>query len=260
VLVNNACAPAPVVPAPPVTPVVPGAACAFDTHTIFYFQNRVVESITTKRGKLYNFDADGTAWPSNGMDLTEVPYFATGPCAGRAPGTCHFDTRTFAFFAPNHLIEFITAYGRSWAFENGVPTDNGTDLASVPRYSEICANRGAGPCVFDSRTFVQVNGDLMEAITAYGRYFAFDAHGIRSRDNGINLTTVPRYAAGPCKDHPQCVFDTRTYGLVDGRTVEVVTANGVVWRYEATEQAAFAEVQPSGVPMLNVPTWAAPCQ
>ena len=262
-LVNNVCAPAAAAtPVTPVTPVVP-AACGFDTHTVLNFNGKIVESITTKRGTLFNFEADGTAWPSNGMDLTTVSYFAAGPCAGRGPGQCHFDTRTFAFFAPNHLIEFVTAYGRSWAWENGNPTDNGSDLATTPRYAGICARRGnpGEKCVFDSRTFVQVNGELMEAITAYGKYFAFDAHGQPSRDNGLDLALVPRYAAGPCKGQVgMCVFDTRTYGLENNRTVEIVTAGGFVWRYEASEQAAFAEIQPSGVPMLNVPTWAGPCQ
>jgi hypothetical protein len=246
-----------------VVPVAPVAGCGFDTHTVLMFQGKVVESITTKRGTLFNFEADGSAWPSNGMDLTTVPYFAAGPCAGRGPGQCHFDTRTFAFFAPNHLIEFVTAYGRSWAWENGNPTDPGADLATTPRYAGICSLRGNSgeKCVFDSRTFVQVNGELMEAITAYGKYFAFDAHGQPSRDNGIDLAAVPRYAAGPCKGQVgRCVFDTRTYGLVDGRTVEIVTANGFVWRYEASEQTNFAEIQPSGVPVLSVPTWAGPCQ
>jgi hypothetical protein len=252
-IVNGACAVAP-------SGTGPAPGCVFDTHTVFMFQGRVVESITS-HGHLFNFEADGSPWPTNGMDLTQVPYFAAGPCAGQAPGTCKLDTRTFALFPGNHLIEFVTAAGRSWAFENGTATDSGTDLATSQRYAEICQLRGPGPCTFDTRTFVNINDQLIEAITAYGRYFAFDRQGNRSRDNGADLAAVPRYAAGPCQGRTagQCTFDTRTYGLAEGRTVEIVTANGRLWRYLAGEQSGFAEVQPSGVPSLDVATWKAAC-
>jgi len=226
------------------------------------FQNRVIESITA-RGRLYNFEANGTGWSTNGMALESVPYFASGPCSGKAAGTCRFDTRTFVTFQGNRLIEFITAYGKSWAFENGNPTDNGSDLSTVPRYTEVCALRGGSPCRFDTRTFVNVDGQLTEAITAYGRYFAYDMQGRRSKDNGVDLSAVTRYAAGPCKGQTagQCKFDTRTYGLLDNKTMEVVTSHGHVYRYSAGEDSGFAEIQPSGVSLLNTPSWAnGPCK
>ena len=257
-------APGTIITAPPPGsggPIPSPNACVFDTHTILMFQGRVIESITA-RGKLYNFEANGTGWPTNGMDLTQVPYFASGPCAGKTPGTCHFDTRTFAMFGQNRLIEFVTANGKSWAFENGVATDSGTDLSTVPRYAEICALRGGAPCRFDTRTFVNVDGQLTEAITAYGRYFAYDLAGRRSKDSGVDLSAVTRYAAGPCKGQTggSCKLETRTYGLLDGKTVEVVTAYGNVYRYNAAE-SSFAEIQPSGIPLLNVPSWAGgPCK
>ena len=82
-------------------------------------------------------------------------------------------------------------------------------------------------------------------------------------DNGIDLTQVPRYATGPCNGVPfgQCKLATRTYGVANGQTVEIVTARGFVWRWLAGGTSAFVEVQPSGVPMTNVASWAGgPCQ
>jgi hypothetical protein len=255
-IVNGACAATG--GAPP--PAAPG--CSFDTHTVFMFQNRVIESLTS-HGRLFNFEADGSPWPTNGMDLTQVAYFAAGPCSGQGAGQCKFDTRTFALFPGNHLIEFVTAGGRSYAWENGSATDPGTDLATSPRFSEICALRPAGtPCSFDTRTFVNVNGQLTETITAYGRYFAFDRLGNKARESGTDLSSVPRYATGPCQGRAsgQCMFDTRTYGIVDSKLVEIVTAGGTVWRYLAEPQTGFTEVQPSNVPVFNVPTWTAACR
>jgi hypothetical protein len=242
-------------------PIPVGGHCEFDTHAILQFQGRIIESITS-HGRLFNFEENGSPWPTNGMDLTTVPYFAAGPCAGQTPGHCVLDTRSFALFGDS-LIEFVTANGRSWAFDNGVPTDAGTDIASVPRYAEACALRGAGPCRFSTRAFVNLDGQLLETITAYGKYFAYDTQGHRGSDNGIDLTLVPRYAAGPCLGAPfgQCRLDTRTYGVADGQTVEIVTAHGYVWRWLAGGTTSFAEVQPSGVPMTNVASWAGgPCK
>jgi hypothetical protein len=255
--------PAPGAPAPvpaPAAPIVP--ACVNDTHTVFYFDGRLIESVTN-RGRLFNFEANGAPWPTNGMDLTAVPYYAAGPCAGRAPGTCMLDTRTFATFGTK-LIEFVTAYGHSWAFDNGVPTDNGTDLATAGRYAEICALRPAGTaCTFDTRSFVMLDGKLLESITAYGRYFGYDERGHRLADTGADLTQIPRYATGPCKGHAPgtCKLDTRTFGLVDGKVVEVTTAYGFVFRWLPAEPNAFSEIQPSSVPLTNIATWAAgPCK
>ena len=121
VFVNGACATAPgaatptPVPAPtngtPVPVPTPGpvpalAHCEFDTHAILQFQGRLIESITS-RGRLFNFEENGSPWPTNGLDLTSVPYFAAGPCAGQAPGHCNLDTRSFALFGDT-LIEFVT--------------------------------------------------------------------------------------------------------------------------------------------------------
>src|SRR4051794_30777190 len=39
--------------------------------------------------------AADTATPDSGSDLTSVRRYAAGPCAGRAAGSCTFDTRTF---------------------------------------------------------------------------------------------------------------------------------------------------------------------
>lgn len=236
----------------------PSNACTFETHTAFPFQGKVIESVT-HHGRLYNFEVNGNPWTTNGMDLSEVAYFASGPCSGRGAGQCMFETRAFAMFPGNHLIEFVTASGKSWAWENGQPTDRGSDLAAAPRYSEICSLRGAGPCVFDTRAFVNVGSQLVESITAYGKYFAFDLQGNRLRESGADLAAVARYASGPCQGQTTCKLDTRAYVTAANRTIEVVTAQGRVWRF-LTETAGFAEVQPSGVPTESLSSWAVACQ
>jgi hypothetical protein len=156
----------------------------------------------------------------------------------------------------------VTAKGRSWAWENGQVTDRGSDLAAAPRYSEICALRGpAGPCSFETRAFVNVGNQLIESITAYGKYFAYDLQGNRLKESGADLTAVPRYANGPCRTRQpgQCKLDTRAYVISSDRTVEVVMARGMMWRY-LTEASGFAEVQPSGVAASSLTPWASACQ
>jgi hypothetical protein len=238
-------------------------SCAIETHTVLRYEGRLIESMTAA-GKMYTFEANGTPWSTNGFDLTSVKYYADGPCAGKSEGQCKFDTRTYALF-DGDLIEFITAYGKYWAFKNGTATKGGEgkEISSIDRYKQICAFSSDGTCSFDTRAFVVLDGKLTETITAYGRHFNYDRDGKAWSDNGGDLTAVPRYAKGPCKGAAPgaCKFDTRTFGVADGKVVEIITAGGNVYRYVVAGADAFEEVQPSGVPVTSVTAWAGgPCK
>lgn len=93
--------------------VTPGSQCIVDTRTFFTANSQSIESITLK-GRLFQFNPNGSAYSVNNVDLRSIPQYATGPCS----------------YAP--------------------------------------ANQ---PCTFDSRVFVTINGQQVESITAYGRYF-----------------------------------------------------------------------------------------
>ena len=195
--------------------------CAFQTRTFAIFDGHLVESISAY-GKYYNFDAtDGyKAWPDNGSDLTTVPRYAAGPCKGRAAGQCVFDTRTFVTLA-GKLTESITAHGKAYNFDASPGAgykpwpDNGRDLTGVPRFAAgPCKGRSAGQCVFETRTFGTFDGHLVESITAYGKYYNFDADdGYKPwPDNGSEATGVARFGGGPCagQSAASCGFGTRT--------------------------------------------------
>ena len=88
-------------------------------------------------------------------------------------------------------------------------------------------------CTFDTRTHIDtvVNGvsTRVEAITAYGKLFNHDTStGQQPVDwtaNGTDLTSVSRYANGPCFGKPagSCVFDTRAFTSVNGESIESIT-------------------------------------
>jgi hypothetical protein len=134
----------------------PAGTCQFDSRCVFLFNGKKTESITAY-GKFWSFDSDDNDAPlaGNGMALETVPRFASGPCAGQAPGACQFDTRT-VFSFNGRMTESITAYGKFWSFDidqNYAPlAGNGMNLESVPRYaSGPCAGVSTGTCRFDSR-------------------------------------------------------------------------------------------------------------
>ncbi len=207
----------------------------------------------------WNFDASNyvpPSWSDNDADLTNVPRYASGPCAGKAFGGCRFDTRTHTTAVINGVstqIESITAYGKYWNFDTRTGQQpagwggNGSDLTTVPRYtSGPCAGRPAGACKFDTRTHTTavINGvsTQIESITAYGKYWNFDTRTGQQPagwgGNGSDLTTVPRYTSGPCAGRPAgaCTFDTLTYfdTLIGGvnTQVETITAYGKYWNFD----------------------------
>jgi Peptidase family M23 len=215
----------------------PNPTVNFATRTFVDIGGSPVESITAY-GKFWNFDVNGNPWgTSNGASLHSVARYATGPCAGIPDGQCTFDTRTFA---PD-LIESITAYGRFWNFDaNGNPwgTSNGASLHIVPRYaSGPCAGIPDGQCKFDSRTFVNLGGQWVESITAYGKFWNFDIYGNPwGTSNGGSLHGVGRYATGPCAGIPddQCAFETRTFVTTPtGELLESISAYGKYFNYRA---------------------------
>jgi hypothetical protein len=106
--------------------------CTFDTWT--YSPNGQRESITAY-GQYWNFDVSGTSTTITG-DLTSIARYASGPCTGRAAGTCTFDARTFS---PDGQVEYISAYGKYWQFDVATSALTSGDLRSIARYV-------SGPC------------------------------------------------------------------------------------------------------------------
>jgi hypothetical protein len=214
-----------------------GPACTFDTRTFVDLGGQTWESITAN-GTFYNFiGPSSTPDSNNGADLTTVARFAQGPCAGKPILTCVFDTRAFVTLSGD-LWESITAYGKYWNFigTNATPDpNNGADLTSVTRFAQgPCTGKAAGNCVFDTRAFVTLSGQVWESITAYGKYWNFiGPNATPDPLNGADLTTVTRFAQGPCagKAAGTCVFDTRAFATLGGQLWESITAYGKYWNF-----------------------------
>jgi hypothetical protein len=106
------------------------------------------------------------------------------------------DARSLIDYPGWGLIESIYGYGRYWNFnEAGVQLEEG-DLRAVSRYANgPCAWAPAGQaCVFDTRELANVPGQgLVETITAYGRYWGFDAANNPHPGSGALLSSMPRF-------------------------------------------------------------------
>jgi hypothetical protein len=195
----------------------PPPACRFDTRA---YLGDGTESITAY-GKYWNYDSTSKLVSTG--DPVQVPRYASGPCAGKAAGTCALGTRTFL----SDGTESITVGDDYWNYDGAGNLLSNGKLDAVPRYaSGPCLGRAAGSCSFESRTFLP---DGTESITAYGLYFNYTGAGalISSGD----LTAVPRYASGPCagKGAGACAFETRTF-LPGGN--ESITIDGVAWTFD----------------------------
>jgi hypothetical protein len=231
-----------------------GIGCVVDTHSTMRTDGRLIESLTSN-GRLYNFEINGAAWQGNGADVATVAHYAAGPCAGIPAGSCRFDTRAFVN-VNGTVLEYITAYGKNWTWNNTIPTDAASDLATSPRYAEACAGRGIGVCTFDTRVFLYDQNQIVESITAYGRIFEITFAGPNGDSptarNGQDLTTIPQYASGPCQGRAagSCLFDGRTYLELNGQIVEEVTAYGMVWRL-----ASNGTVIQAGTPLNTLAPW-----
>lgn len=207
--------------------------------------------------------AQGTNWsldlshgnaplPENGRDLTNIDRFSRpgGPCHGKAPGTCRFDTRT-VFLNGGHRIESITTPdGKFWHFDLDTTlypgwSNNGSDNTTVERYmrpSGPCYQKATGTCRFDTRTLFYANGHRIESITTPdGKFWHFDvdAPGLPGwSNNGTDNTKVERYmrSNGPCyqKAAGTCRFDTRTifYASNGHRIESITTPDGKFWHFD----------------------------
>lgn len=219
--------------------------CRFESRTVFInAAGQTVESIIAY-GRRFDFvGEDLDPEPENGEDVASWPHYAQGPCAEVALGECQIDTRVVALL-DGAWVESITATGRYWNFtldpQTGTASpwpSNGASLDTVERYaSGPCADQPAEQCVFDSRLFL-VDGDtIIESITAAGRYWNFetDAEGTTTAfpDNGSQLSSVERYANGPCENQPRCVFDARSIFDVSNVEVESIIAQGRYYNFNA---------------------------
>lgn len=92
----------------------------------------------------------------------------------------------------------------------------------------------APECRFDTRTFVTLGGVLIESISAYGRYWNYDAANWTLFENGpLDTADIPRYE-GICDGHPLCTFDTRTFVGDGNAAVESITAFDHYYDFDVT--------------------------
>lgn len=200
----------------------------------------LIESVLAY-GQVWTFDQYGQA-AGPARDLRSRPHYASGPCAYAPAGAdCVIDSATTLDYPGFGTMDSVTAYGRYWNFDgagNGLG-GNGSSLRSVPRYANgPCAYAAANvDCRFDTRVLIDAPqwGGLIESISAYGRFWNFDAAGNPLAGSGSDVRTVARYANGPCAYAAvgsSCRFDSRELQLVPGQgIIETITAYGryFVW-------------------------------
>ena len=198
----------------------------------------LVESVYAY-GYLWQFNAAGTQIGTT-RKLTTLPRYANGPCLYAPAGqTCVIDSATVLDYPGFGYLESVTAYSRYWNFDqngNGL-AGNGSLLSSVARFANgPCLYAGGAPCRFDTRNLLDAPewGGLFESITAYGRYWIFDAAG--NLFGTDTLLSVPRYANGPCAYRPAgavCTFGSRELRhLPSGAQLETVTAYGRYFEWD----------------------------
>ncbi|MFZ2754101.1 MAG: S8 family serine peptidase, partial [Lysobacteraceae bacterium] len=198
----------------------------------------LVESVYAY-GYLWQFNAAGTQIGTT-RKLTTLPRYANGPCLYAPAGQiCVIDSATVLDYPGFGYMESVTAYGRYWNFDqngNGL-AGNGSLLSSVTRFANgPCLYAGGAPCRFDTRNLLDAPewGGLYESITAYGRYWIFDAVG--NLVGTDTLLSVPRFANGPCAYRPAgtvCTFGSRELRhLPSGAQVETVTAYGRYFEWD----------------------------
>jgi hypothetical protein len=166
---------------------------------------------------------------------------STGPCSAN-PSTsalsCRVDSIGQYVNASGTLVESVFAYGYLWQYDgNGNQLGVARNLRGIPRYATgPCAYAPAGqPCVIDSVTILDYPGaGYVESVTAYGRGWNFDVNGNLWPGGTMALSSVPRFASGPCayaSSPSTCRFDTRN--LIDapewGGLFESITAYGRYW-------------------------------
>ena len=227
------------------------------------------QELIVARGRYWSFDNDAAAAPGadNGAFLEQIPRYASGPCVGRAAGSCAFDTEV-VFSFNGRWTESVTAYGGFWNFDiddHYAPiTGNGLNLETVARYaSGPCAGQPAGTCRFETRIEAFIdnfnNGRQTESITAYGKFWNFDSDAPLA-GSGQNLETVPRFASGPCAGQAPgtCAFDTRSIFVFEGRQIESITAYGRFWNFDVDPD--YSPLLGNGSKLETVPRFGSgPC-
>lgn len=214
----------------------------------------LVESVYAY-GYLWQFDGAGNQIGTT-RKLRGLSRYANGPCLYTPAGQeCTIDSSTTLDYSGFGYLESVTAYGRAWNFDasgNGLG-GNGMLLTDVARFANgPCAYAGGAPCRFDTRNLIVAPewGGLTESITAYGRYWNFDASGNQSGTD--SLLNVPRYASGPCAYRPSgsvCAFGSRELRRIPGGgMIETITAYG---RY--FEWAAGTPTSNHGQLLTNIP-------
>jgi Subtilase family len=224
------------------------------------------EEVVIAYGRLWRYNADGSlkegakelknTGPYSGAEFGPFdPARAIHPCSRRPNGqTCTIDSLTILNHDQWGYVESISAYGYGFNFDaNGRPwpaPGSSFPLTSIDRYGGglvfgpanpgPCSFKPAGQdCKFDTRTFVdardkaELGNDYIESITAYGHYFLYRSDGSYIGHN--TLTSVARYAAGPCSYAPAggiCKFDSLDFKRVNNRLVEVITAYGRYWEFD----------------------------
>lgn len=192
---------------------------------------------------------------------------STGPCSANpvAGSLCKIDGIAQHRNGSGALVESVYAYGQLWQFNaSGAQIGVTRNLRGLPRYaSGPCAYAPAGqPCVIDSIVTMDYPGiGYVESVSAYGRGWNFDVNGNPWPANNFLLSSIARYAAGPCAyagSSTTCTFDTRTliyapeWGL-DG-LFESITAYGRYWIFSGAGQMLESN------PLLNVTRYAnGPC-
>lgn len=191
----------------------------------------------------------------------------TGPCSANpvAGNACKIDGIAQYRNASGALVESVYAYGQIWQFNaSGTQIGVTRNLRGIPRYaSGPCAYAPAGqPCEIESIVTMDHPGiGYVESISAYGRGWNFDINGNPWPANNFLLSSIARYAAGPCAyagSSTTCKFDTRTiihapeWGL-DG-LFESITAYGRYWIFDGGGRMIESN------PLLNVTRYATgPC-
>ena len=88
-------------------------------------------------------------------------------------------------------------------------------------------------CRFDTRTFVDIGGTLVESITGYGRYWLYGANTPYAESGRLNRPALPRYQA-ICAGKPVCTFDTRMFSNSPGGPLEHITAYDRYYVYSSS--------------------------
>jgi hypothetical protein len=117
-------------------------------------------------------------------------------------------------------------------------------------------------CFVDTRTAISVNEELIESVTANGLFWNYDENGELwqgSAPEGTSLTSVERYAQGPCNGQDTCRFDTRTTFSLEGDVIESITVGNRLWNYDQNGEL-WGGTKPEGTPLTDIPQYAeGPC-